>query len=144
MDFKRIFAFIFFQCVTNIPAFAAEGNSMSSRSAYFVTQENKRLKDHVVKRFKSPSLLSCSQSCLLRPWCTSTNFKAISKNGKGICELNKLDSVIDTRNKLGHEEGVIFSMFLKVIKKDRKKLICVFSPQDYENTRECLENKKSC
>ena len=42
-----------------------------------------------MKWFDSPSLLSCGDSCLRNSWCTSTNFKTVSKNGKGTCELNK-------------------------------------------------------
>ena len=43
--------------------FAAEENTFS-RSAYFVIRENRHLAGHIVKQFKSPSLISCSQSCL--------------------------------------------------------------------------------
>ena len=88
----------------------------SSRTAYFTTCENKRLKGHVVKRFESPSLMSCSQSCLSNSWYTSTNFKMSSKkDDKGTCELNKHDiSLINKDTKFHEQEGVTFSMLLKV------------------------------
>ncbi|KAL9961808.1 hypothetical protein ACROYT_G030830 [Oculina patagonica] len=86
-----------------------------SRSANFITRENKRLKGHVVKRLESPSLLLCSQSCLRNAWCTSTNYKVSSKKaGKGTCELNKHQkSSIDENTELHDQEGVTFSMFFK-------------------------------
>ena len=93
--------------------FAAEENS---RSGYFVTRENKRLLGRVVKRSASPSLTSCSQSCLRSAWCTSTNFKESFKPGdKGTCELNEHDSApIKEDTELVDQQGVTFSMFLKV------------------------------
>ncbi|XP_020624694.1 uncharacterized protein LOC110062175 [Orbicella faveolata] len=98
----------------NIVVFVVEGNSQSLRSAYFLTQENKRLPDHVVKRFKSSSLISCSQSCLQNAWCTSANFVMSSKNGKGTCELNKHErSLFDVNSNLHDQQGVIFTMILK-------------------------------
>ena len=93
--------------------FAAEENS---RSGYFVTRENKRLPGHVVKRFSSPSLMSCSQSCLRNSWCTSTNFKESFKQiDKGTCELNKHESAPNNEDiELVDQPGVTFSMFLEV------------------------------
>ena len=87
-----------------------------SRSSYFITRENKQLKEYVVKRFDSPSLLSCSQQCMRNAWCTSTNYKMSSKkDGKGTCELNKHDiSLINESANLHDQKGVIFSMLLKV------------------------------
>jgi hypothetical protein len=88
----------------------------SSLTAYFTTRENKRLMGYVVKRSESRSLMSCSQSCLRNTWCTSTNFKLSSKkDAKGTCELNKHDiSLINENTKFHEEEGVTFSMLLKV------------------------------
>ena len=93
--------------------FAAEENS---RSGYFVTRENKRLLGHVMKRFGSPSLMSCSQSCLRSSWSTSTNFKESSKlRDKGTCELNKHENAsVNEDTELVDQQGVTFSMFLKV------------------------------
>lgn len=118
MEVKQVLAFILFQLMINIVVFVVEGNSQSLRSAYFLTQENKRLPDHVVKRFKSSRLISCSQSCLQNAWCTSANFVMSSKNGKGTCELNKHErSLVDANSNLHDQQGVIFTMILKVILK---------------------------
>ena len=91
--------------------------SLKSRSSYFKTQENKQLMGYVVERFDSPSLLSCGQQCLRNPWCTSTNFKLSSeKDGEGTCELNKHDiSVVNENFNFADQEGVTFSLILKVI-----------------------------
>ena len=90
----------------------------AERSALFTTQENKRLEGHVVNQFTSPSLMSCSHSCLRNAWCTSTNFKEPSeKNGKGSCELNK-HGVIDENTKTLDEQGVTFSVVQ--VKRDRR------------------------
>ena len=116
MEVKQVLAFILFQLMINIVLFEVEGKSRSWRSAYFQTQENKRLPDRVVKRFKSPNLISCSQSCLQNAWCTSANFVMSSKKGKGFCELNKHKrSLFDANSKLHDQQGVIFAMILKVI-----------------------------
>ena len=106
---------VFQEIFLNASVFAAEENSLS-RSAYFITRENKRLAGHVVKRFESPSLMSCSQSCLRNSWCTSTNFKgSFKKHDKGTCELNKHEiPPINEDTKLIDQPGVTFSMFLKV------------------------------
>ena len=72
--------------------FSAEENATFSRSLYFTTLENKQLNGYVVKRFYSPSLLSCGQRCMRNAWCTSTNYKMSSKKDvEGTCELNKHD-----------------------------------------------------
>ena len=118
MELKQVLAFILFQLMINIVVFVVESNSRSRRrSAYFLTNENKRLLDHVVERFKSPSLISCSQSCLQNTWCTSANFVMSSKNGKGTCELNKHErSLFDANSKLHDRQGVILSQFIEFIK----------------------------
>ena len=101
-----------------IAVFFAEVNAdyAFSRSSYFTTRENKQLKGYVVKRFDSPSLLSCGQQCMRNAWCTSTNYKMSSKkDGKGTCELNKHDiPVIDESAEFIDQKGVTFSMLLKV------------------------------
>ena len=86
-----------------------------SHSAYFTTRENKRLIGHRIKQVDSISLKSCSQFCLRHPWCTSTNFQISTKmNGKETCELN-MHGVIDENNDHFHDqEGVTFSLMLKV------------------------------
>ena len=122
MEVKQVFPFILFHLMINIVVFVVEGNSRSWRSAYFLTQENKRLPDNVAERFKSPSLISCSQSCLQNAWCSSANFLMSSKpvNGKGTCELNKHErSHFDANSKLHDQQGVIFTMILKVIFKHK-------------------------
>ena len=88
----------------------------NSRSAKFATRVNKRLPGHVVSHFASPSLISCSQSCLKSSWCTSTNFKeSLKQGGKGTCELNKREKApIGEDTELVDQPGVSFSMFLKV------------------------------
>ena len=70
-----------------------------------------------MKRFDSPSLSSCSRLCMENDWCTSTNYKMSSKkDGKGTCELNKLDiSLINEKTNIYDEHGVAFSILLKVI-----------------------------
>ena len=101
-----------------IAVFFGEVNAdpMFSRSSYFTTQEKKQLKGYVVKRFYSPSLLWCGQQCMRYAWCTSTNYKMSSKkDGKGTCELNKHDvSLIDGNAEFVDQQGVTFSMLLKV------------------------------
>ena len=101
-----------------IAVFFAEANADStfSRSSYFTTRENKQLKGYVVKRFDSPSLLSCGQQCMRCAWCTSTNYKMSSKkDGKGTCELNQHNiSFMDENAGFVGQQGVTFSMLLKV------------------------------
>ena len=99
--------------------FCTEENSISSRSSYFDVRENTQLKGYIVKRFDSPSLLSCGRLCMENSWCTSTNYKMSSeKDGKGTCELNKHDiSLINENTNFHNQQGVTFSMLLKVISK---------------------------
>ena len=112
---KHLMLLLLLQGITKSDAFADEEDSPFSRSAFFVTKENKRLKGHVAKRIKSPSLLSCSHECKINEWCTSTNFKLSSKNDdKGTCELNA-HSFIDENTEFHEEEGITFSMLFKVI-----------------------------
>ena len=97
--------------------FSAGETATFSRSSCFTTRENKQLKGYVVKRFNSPSLLSCSQQCMRYAWCTSTNYKMSSKkDGKGTCELNKHDiSLINDDINFHDQQGVTFSTLLKVM-----------------------------
>ncbi|KAL9962312.1 hypothetical protein ACROYT_G031400 [Oculina patagonica] len=113
MDAKKVLLIFLFQGIVNIAVFAGKEDSAISRSEFVTTRENKRLKGHVVKRFESHSLLSCSHSCLRNSWCTSTNFKLPSKkNGKGTCELNK-HGTIDANTEFHDQQGVTFSLLLK-------------------------------
>ena len=105
--------------IQSIPIFLADEvvDFMFSRSSYFTTRENKQLKGYVVKRFDSPSLLSCGQQCMRNAWCTSTNYKmSTKKDGKGNCELNKHDISLINENDtlLDDEMGVSFALLLKV------------------------------
>ena len=114
MECIKNFLFILFQ----ISFFLYAGETISfSRSSYFTTRENKQLKGYVVKRFDSPSLLSCSQQCMRKVWCTSTNYKMSSKkDGKGTCELNKHDIyLIDENTNFHNQQGVTFSTLVKVM-----------------------------
>ena len=114
METKHALLFFVFQWTIYSRVFAADEDS-TSHSGYFITRENKRLTGHVVQWFESPSLVSCSQSCLRNAWCSSTNFKASSKeDGRGKCELNKHDSShINENTKLNEQQGVTFSILLK-------------------------------
>ena len=115
MEIKNVFFFIVLERITDFAAFAAK-EEPSSRTTYFTTRENKRLLGHVVKQFKRQSLMSCSQLCLRNGWCTSTNFIMSSKkDDKGTCELNQHDiSLINEDNEFHQQEGIIFSVLLKV------------------------------
>ena len=115
MEAKHALLIFLFQGTICSRAFA-NGEDSTFRSGFFITRENKRLTGHVIKRFESPSLMSCSQSCLRNAWCSSTNFKVSSKkDGKGTCELNKHGrSLINENTKLNEQQGVAFSMLLKV------------------------------
>ena len=111
MDAIKDLAHILFIGMVNVIVFTAEEDS----TAYLAVWENKRLEGHVVEHFASPSLMSCSLSCLRNSWCASTNFKVSSnKNGEGTCELNK-HGAIDTNTKFHDEQGVTFSTMLKVL-----------------------------
>ena len=86
---KMIQFVILFQVIMNFDVFAAVENS-----AYIITREDKRLAGHVTERVQSPSLMSCSHSCLRISWCASTNFKeSLKDNENGTCELNKHETV---------------------------------------------------
>ena len=114
---RKALAFILFQVMIKIAVFFADEEAIFSRSAYFVTQENKQLKGYVYKQLKSPSSMSCSQSCLRNAWCTSTNFKEfLTKNGMGTCELNKHEMPsTNVDNKIHDQQGITFSMLMKVM-----------------------------
>ena len=115
MKAKRLLLFFFLQCVINVAIFDASEEVSLSRSAYFKTLENKRLIGHVVKRFESSSLMSCSHSCLRNAWCTSTNFKLFSENNnRGTCELNKHISPLDESTDLNDQQGITFSMLFEL------------------------------
>ena len=113
-----VYTKVLFFLLQSTADFSAEKNSLS-RSSYFEIQENKQLKGYVVKRFDSPmaSLLSCGRLSMENSWCTSTNYKMSSKkDGKGTCELNKHDiSLIDENTNTHDQQGVTFSMLVKVI-----------------------------
>ena len=119
MGLENTSLFVFFRGVILLCAVFHAGveSSALSRSTYFTTLTNKRLKGFVVKRFKSTSQIWCSQSCLKNAWCTSTNFKPAPQtsksDGKGTCELNKHD-VIKENAHLQFEAEVIFSTLIKV------------------------------
>ena len=119
MGLENTSLFVFFRGVILLFAVFHAGveSSALSRSTYFTTLTNKQLKGFVVKRFKSPSQIWCSQSCLKNAWCTSTNFKPAPQtsksDGKGTCELNKHD-VIKENAHLQFEAEVIFSTLIKV------------------------------
>jgi len=115
MEAKHFLLFILFQRTTTTQLFSDEEDPAYSRSAIFETKENKRLYGHVFTRFESPSLISCTRSCIETDWCSSTNFKVSSKDEhKGTCELNE-HSIVDENTELNDEEGVTFSMPIKVI-----------------------------
>ena len=124
MKYKSALKLFLFQAIA---VFFAEVNAdpaSFSRSSYFTKRENKQLKGYAVKRFVSPSLLSCGQQCLRNAWCTSTNYKMSSKkDGKGTCELNNHDiSLIDESAELTDKQGVTFSMLLKVNRIEKNKI----------------------
>jgi len=114
MEAKHALLFFLFQGTIYSWVLAADEDS-TSHLGYFITRENKRLTGHLVKWFESPSLMSCSQSCLRNAWCSSTNFKVSSKkDGKKTCELNKHDNTLINENtQLNDQQGVTFSMLLK-------------------------------
>ena len=103
------------EIITSATVCAFEENS-SSRFAYIEVRHNKRLTGHVVKTFASPSLMSCTLSCLKNLWCTSTNFMdSFKPRDKGTCELNKhKNAPVNEDAELHDQPGVTFSMFLKV------------------------------
>jgi len=110
---ENVFIFFLFEAAF---VFSAEEAVTFSRSSYLTTRENKQLEGYVVKRFNSPSLLSCGQQCMRNAWCTSTNYKMLSrKDGKGTCELNEHDiSLINEKANFRDQKGVTFSVLPKV------------------------------
>ena len=110
MEAKNVLLFFLFLGTISSRVFAT-GEDSTSRSGYFITRENKRFVGYVVKRFVSASFMSCSQSCLRNPWCSSTNFKVSSEmDGKGTCELSKHgSSLINENTKLNEERGYILN-----------------------------------
>jgi len=110
----RVLGFLLFQGMITVCYLAVAEDATSSRSAYFTTLENQRLEGHVVEQIESPSSISCSYTCLRNSWCTSTNFKLLSENnGKGACELNN-HGVLDESTEFNEQDGVTFSLILKV------------------------------
>ena len=119
MQVSKILLFILFQEIMNtaVQKTVQESSVIStSRSALFDSRQNTRLTGHAIKWFYSPSLLSCSQLCLTKTWCTSVNFKVSSKkDGRGTCELNKHDwPLVNEYKILQSQQGVTFSLILKV------------------------------
>lgn len=86
-----------------------------SSSTYFLTLEDKYLTGFVVEQFESPSLLSCSHSCLRTSWCSSTNFKEYSMMEAGKCELNSHEVLdVDKGSHFQDRRGSRFSLLRKV------------------------------
>ena len=113
MNPKKTLFFVF-HGIMHLIIIAAAKQFPISRRAMFSIQENMRLKGHVVDSFNSPSLTSCSHSCLRNSWCSSTNFKKPSKeNDRGTCELNQ-HGFLDEDAEFQDEQGITYSMFLKV------------------------------
>ena len=113
MDAKNVLFFVLFQGMVTVVVYAAVEDSKLSRAVFFTMLEDKRLQGYVVKRFESPSLTSCSRSCLRHSWCTSTNFMIPSKeNARETCELNR-HGAIEANTKLYDQQGVTFSLILK-------------------------------
>ncbi|XP_078381344.1 coagulation factor V-like [Oculina patagonica] len=144
---KVYFFIILLQLVINSAVLnALEETSVTSRSAFFAARKNTRLKGYVVKWFYSPSVISCSQVCAKKSWCTSTNFKEASrKNGKGTCELNRHgSSVMDEEGKLESLQGVTFSLHIKgcLVTGCTNGLSCLFDEKN--NSFACLKKKAVC
>ena len=118
MQVNKFLLFILFQEIINTAvANAVEEPSVKSisRSAFFVSRKNTRLVGHAINLFYSPSLLLCGQVCLSKTWCTSVNFKvSFKKDGKGPCELNKHDWPLIDEHGILSQQGVTFSLLLKV------------------------------
>ena len=110
-------------CVLGTVAFAAEAGN--SRSAYFISRNNKRLEGKTVRTIDSPSLLSCSQTCLEHLWCTSTNFQeSFGKTSKGNCELNMHEfSPFNDETQLTDKAGSTFALVLKVKQRSLLEII---------------------
>ena len=116
MKGKYLLLFVLFRAMKRTDLFDDQKDRIYSLSGLFATDENKQLYGHVVESFESPSLLSCTFSCMRTAWCTSTNFKLSSKNdGKGTCELNKHDdAMIKENTNFLEKEGVTFAILSKV------------------------------
>ena len=117
MKVKVIWSLIVLQeIILNVTIFAVDENPLS-QSAYFTTQQNKKLMGHVVQRFESPSLMSRGHSCIRNTWCSSTNFEQLTWRGdKGTCELNKHDiSTVNEDTNFQDRQGSTFTLHLKVI-----------------------------
>ena len=143
MKFKPALKFFLFQAIAVFFAEANADPATFSRSSYFTKRENSQLKEYVVKRFVSPSLLLCDQQCMRYAWCSSTNYKmSFKKDGKGTCELNKHDiSLIDENAELIDQQGVTFSMPLKVKKNQHIVLRRQFSCLNDTNNNNELKIK---
>lgn len=90
----------------------------SSEKSYpgaIFAKQNSRLRGYAFKSCVTPSQISCSQACLSNTRCSSTNFKEISQQHEGLCELNDAQSLdlIGLENDLHHEDGFIFALFPK-------------------------------
>jgi len=88
----------------------------SSQKTYpgaIYTKLNLRLRGYTFKSCVTPSQVSCNQACLVNTRCSSTNFKEISQQHEGLCELNDAPplDVISLENDLHHEDGFIFALF---------------------------------
>ena len=121
MSSKKVLLYTLFHVLINsaVLNYALEEPSVisNSRSSFFDSRKNTRLMGHVIERLEASSLISCSQLCVSKSWCTSTNFRTHpNKNGKGACEMNKHDSmaVIDEDENLQNQQGVTFCLLLKV------------------------------
>lgn len=91
------------------------------------TKENCRLRGHIFQSFVATSQILCTQSCLSRARCYSTNFKAILTHGQlqGLCELNNEQPLhLGREDKdLCYEQGWIYSRYPKD-GKVRQVMIC--------------------
>ena len=85
----------------------AEGRRFESIS----TREDWKLAGHVFKVLRSPSLLSCSQTCLTSWQCRSTNFEVVSATGEGICELNNECSTEEMAEDFTRQAGFVYTQY---------------------------------
>ncbi|XP_078365393.1 uncharacterized protein LOC144649705 [Oculina patagonica] len=102
------------------------------------TKQNSRLKGYTFKSSVAPSQISCSQTCLSNARCYSTNFKEITHQREGLCELNDEQSMgsMALENNLYHEDGFIFARFPKEEMDDCRWRGC-------QNNGVCVVNKQS-
>ena len=94
-----------------------------------LTKLNSRLRGFTFKSWVTSSQISCSQACLSNSRCHSTNFKEISHQREGLCELNdeqSLDSTSLAKN-LQQDEGFVFSRFSKEDEVSQLVLIKIIS-----------------